>query len=357
MLVNYQYRRTNWVSRKPTAQTAFTLVELLVVIAIIGILVALLLPAVQSARESARRSQCISNLRQLSIGLLNYESAHGSLPIGFQYPAKANPALLTNFGPNWAVLLLPYAEQQSVYDQFDFSVDISDQANEAPRTVPLSVMQCPSDSYNTQIADLGRRGTWARGNYAANAGNGPLLTRGDGIYGPDSPGWKDPLRRGVIGPNVASRLREITDGTTKSILLGEVRAGVTGQDERGIWAIGAAGSSMLFWYGSTGDANGPNVCNAFADDVRGPKPKDAALLESECMPDYHGDDWADQATVRSQHAGGVVLGMADGSAHFVSDDIDTTGPYGSWGVNGEGMSVWDKMIASQDGMVIRESPF
>ena len=336
----------------------FTLVELLVVIAIIGILVAMLLPAVQAARESARRSQCISNLRQLSIGLLNYESANKSFPIGFQYAENVNPATSKDFGPNWAVQLLPFVEQQSVFDQFDFSANVSEPENEPARTTRLQVMLCPSDSLNVNPLILGRRGNWARGNYAANAGNGPLLRNHPfGIYGPDSPGWKDLLRRGVIGPNVAGTLKDITDGTSKSMLLGEVRAGVTSLDERGTWAIGAAGSSMLFWFGSTGDANGPNACNPHSDDVRGPKPEDEELLLSECMTDWIGDDWADQATVRSQHPGGVVLGMADGSAHFVSDDIETTGVYGSWGSNGERMSVWDKMIAGSDSEIIDELPF
>lgn len=337
----------------------FTLVELLVVIAIIGILVALLLPAVQTAREAARRSQCINNLRQLSLGLLNYEAAQGAFPIGFEFPKGTNPATQSDFGPNWAIRLLPYIEESGVYDQFNLEEFISEQANAIPRAAEIATLRCPSDSYNSvPLVMAPMRRTWARGNYAANAGNGPLLVRAsDGIYGADSPGWKDPKRRGVIGPNVAAKLRHITDGTTKSILLGEVRAGVTEYDRRGTWALGQAGSSMLFWYGSTGDDNGPNVCNANADDVAGPRSTDQPLLERECMPDYTGDNWGDQATVRSMHVGGVVMGMADGSAHFVSDDIETTGIYGDWGPNGEFMSVWDKMIAGSDGQVIEEMPF
>jgi prepilin-type N-terminal cleavage/methylation domain-containing protein len=336
----------------------FTLVELLVVIAIIGVLVALLLPAVQAARESARRTQCINNLRQLCLGLINYESSIGTFPIGFEFPEGENPATLRNMGPNWAVHLLPYIEEQAVHDRFDFTTFISNPVNEATRSMRLGVMLCPTDIYNSQPLKMRPGGEWARGNYAANAGNGPLLIRGgDGIYGPDSPGWKDPLRRGVIGPNVASKLRRITDGTTKTILLGEVRAGVTKLDRRGTWALGQAGSSMLFWYGSTGDDNGPNVCNPFADDVAGPRSTDVPLLVRECMPDYTGDDWGDQATTRSMHPGGVILGLVDGSAHFVSNDIQTTGVFGSWGPNGVRMSVWDKLIASADGKVMVENPF
>lgn len=337
----------------------FTLVELLVVIAIIGILIALLLPAVQSARESARRTQCISNLRQLSIGLLNYESGHGTFPNGFEYQEGSDPAEIIDFGPNWAVLLLPFIEQQTVYDQFDFSSDISDRVNEVPRSTRLSTMLCPSDGErNTPLMILGRRGLWARGNYAANAGNGPLLLGHVwGIYGPKSGGWRNPMRRGVIAPNVAATLKSITDGTSNTMMLAEVRAGVKNADERGVWAIGAAGSSMLFYHGTGGDANGPNACNRDADDVRGPKRVDESLYLDECMPDFFGSDQADQATARSQHPGGVVIGLADGSAHFISDDIRTTGIFTSMGASGENASVWDKLIASQDGLVFEENPF
>ncbi len=350
-------RRIDLVSSSPVnpvhKRAGFTLVELLVVIAIIAILVSLLLPAIQSAREAARRVQCINNLRQLTLGLLNYESALGEFPVGFEYPVGVNPATIQDMGPNWAIRILPFMEEQALFDRFDLTQFVSDDINEEARRATISSMLCPADAFNQTEMVMGSNELWGRGNYAANAGNGPLLIRvPDGIFGPTSPGWLDRKRRGVIGPNVATRLKKITDGTTKSILLGEVRAGVTELDRRGVWALGQAGASMLFWYGSTGDANGPNVCNLNADDVAGPRFMDRVLLERECMPDYTGDDWGDQATVRSMHVGGVVIGMVDGSAKFISEEVETTGINGYWGPNGELMSVWDKMIASADGMVI-----
>src|SRR4051812_46549754 len=93
------------------AKAGFTLVELLVVIAIIGVLVALLLPAVQAAREAARRTQCSNNLKQLSLALLNYETVHTTFP----------PAGIDTNQMSWTVLLLPYFEQQALYDQFNFN--------------------------------------------------------------------------------------------------------------------------------------------------------------------------------------------------------------------------------------------
>lgn len=80
-------------------------------------------------------------------------------------------------------------------------------------------------------------------------------------------------------------------------------------------------------------------------------------MKQECMPDYTGDNWNDQATVRSMHVGGVNIGLVDGSAHFISNDIETGGPLHDWGPRGERMTVWDKLIASADGQVIETMPF
>jgi prepilin-type N-terminal cleavage/methylation domain-containing protein/prepilin-type processing-associated H-X9-DG protein len=358
-------------NRRRVAVPGFTLVELLVVIAIIGVLVALLLPAVQAAREAARRNQCLSNLKQLSLGLLNYESANGKFPPAFEYGKNDHPAILTNIGPNWAIRLLPFVEQGPLYARIDKTVTVPGQKeplishpNNAPvRETVVATFRCPTDTYNSvrlEIGPVANPQFWARGNYAANAGNGPLYkstTRSDVINGPDSPGWQDPKRRGVIGPNVAAKLKEITDGTTNTILLGEVRSGITPTDRRGTWALGQAGASTLFWYGTTGDANGPNVCNAESDDVAGLKTADLALMTQECMPAYISNE-NNQATVRSMHSGGVNLGMADGSAHFVADNIDTGLPrlLSSWPASIP-MTVWDKLIAGADDQVIENMPF
>jgi len=342
-------------NRKQTRQVGFTLVELLVVIAIIGVLVALLLPAVQAAREAARRTQCLSSLRQLSLGVLNYESARNELPMSFQYAEGENPARTRKPGINWVISILPYIEMQNLHDQFDMDEPISHVNNAIARSQVLSVMMCPSDERNlTPMNSSGLSGAdigdnWGRGNYACNSGNGPTIDPWPAskfpIFGPESAGWKSDLHRGVMGPNVAMPLKRITDGLSNTMLLSEIRAGLSEGDRRGVWALGSAGASVVVWFGYGGDANGPNACSANADDIAGCEQSLLSQYRTECMPCYPDPQhWNDQAAPRSTHPGGIHIGMADGSARFISDSIETTGRYGNC------CSPWDYLILSADGV-------
>jgi len=331
----------------------------LVVITIIGILIALLLPAVQAAREAARRMQCSNHLKQLGLALHNYHQQHGIFPPGLQCDEGQAARYTDIFRPNWAILILPFLEQQPLYDAFDFSVPISHANNRGPRGTTLEVMLCPTDSKN-RVKFRGTTDTegdnWARGNSAANGGGGYLLepaaSRWDAIWGPDSPGWNHKWCRGVMGPNVSLAIGEIRDGTSNTLLVCEVRAGVTDRDRRGTWAMGTGGASCLFGYGSRADADGPNVCNENSDDLDGcayleQTDPGAAVLTRECMTCCNCGSC--QATTRSQHAGGVFVCFADGSVHFISNFIETNGIYGNFG------SVWDRLIAPADGMPVDSS--
>ena len=357
---------------RPAAR-AFTLVELLVVIAIIGILVALLLPAIQAAREAARRSQCQSNLHNVALAVLNYESARKVLPNGMNYdPAEAGAInTLQKYGPNWVINTLPYMEEQTLRDTFDPSLVIApgttgfrpvndnpaNANNQKARASVIASLLCPSDPYNKILYQGGAAGAlhgpnWGRLNYAANQGRG-FVYPSSSIYGDTGPlsnGWKDPCMRGVMGVNTAVTLKRITDGQTKTIMLGEIRTGITENDGRGVWAMGHAGASLLAMYGSGGDANGPNYCNPLGDDVYsdvcGTGGKCTVTVtnpqaQAECMGCSGGGGF-DQATVRSRHPGGAHIAMADGSVQFINDDVDTSGCYGP------GMTAWDYMIASAD---------
>jgi prepilin-type N-terminal cleavage/methylation domain-containing protein len=337
-------------------RSGFTLVELLVVIAIIGLLVALLLPAVQSAREAARRAQCQSNLKNATTAVLNYESSRKIFPHGMTFPKslESNIGYLTFFNANWIISILPNIEEQPLYDSFDLKKRIND--NTAPLTsnrnyiargAEIAVLLCPSDATNRVLyqgaTGSGHNGNWARTNYAANAGGAYIFSTCQPAdlcaYGPDSEGWKSDKRRGVMGPNTSVSFRRITDGASKTILIGEIRAGITERDARGVWALGHAGASLLAMYGSEGDANGPNACYPLADDVYSDicgKP-DGTSNCLDCDPGYFA-----QATTRSSHAGGAYIARCDGSVSFVSDDVETSGQYGNWG------SLWDRLIASAD---------
>jgi prepilin-type N-terminal cleavage/methylation domain-containing protein len=365
----------------------FTLVELLVVIAIIGILVALLLPAIQAAREAARRAQCQSNLKNVALAVLNYESNRKILPMGTQFPKLPMPipniAGNLNFGESWAVSILPYIEYQELYDAFVFKdstgawAPMRHDLNRDERGTVLAVMLCPTDAYN-QVKFQGgstHGDNWARGNYAANLGNGPTynVALSQRITGPDSPGWNGQdeqtgkkvspdihhLTRGVMGPNVASTTGQITDGTSKTIMLGEIRAGVVEWDPRGCWAFGHVGGNLLAWFGWGGDDNGPNYCSPIGDDILPPAPHkcsssranpEGAELIAQCMGCWDRNNGFDQATTRSMHTGGVFVAMCDASVQFISDDIETSGEWGDC------CTPWDHYIASQDADDIGPQP-
>ena len=361
-------------SRRNTA--AFTLVELLVVITIIGILISLLLPAVQSAREAARRLQCGNNLKQLAMALHNYHAAWESFPpssvwrkSGVLDVSAIDQSGGADFYENWAIMILPQVEQQALHDAFDLAVSIAGSAsasNVAARAVPLSVMLCPSDSYNRQAfngsgdSSTSRYGDgWARGNYAANAGLGSMSPSWP-YSSSSSSGWGNKSFRGIMGANKSIGISQIRDGTSNTFLLGEIRAGVAATDPRGTWALGTGGASSLWSYGSGGDDNGPNTPNAGADDINGCDATATQLGGSDAlaalgMGCYEDNKTGGQQTARSMHTGGVQMAFADGSVHWISDFIQISG--GDLISPTPIYTIWDRLCLSADGMPIDSSAY
>jgi prepilin-type N-terminal cleavage/methylation domain-containing protein/prepilin-type processing-associated H-X9-DG protein len=328
------------VSRKSIG--GFTLVELLVVIAIIGILVALLLPAIQAARESARRAQCTSNLKNVALALHNYHDSHKELPPAawlrpLSAPSANNDNILTDSRLfwNWLIRILPYMEEQSLAEQLTINVTtpITKDAggNIAVRATEIPVLLCPSDiGRNNPFIDQAHKDAagsptkWARCNFGYNAFQFWPNEFWRGLS--SDPYFKFNLGMGGLEDGVERQvmtLSKITDGTSKTIMLAELRVGVSQNDRRGVWAMGMCGSNLHCRHA----AFVPNLCTPFIDDVMGestfvPEIGDQQL-KAMCMMPQTGLDMSGQSLVRSAHSGGANCAMADASVRFISDFIES----------------------------------
>ena len=357
----------------------FTLVELLVVIAIIGILVALLLPAIQAARESARRAQCTSNLKNVAIALQSYHEVHKEFPPAARlgppdHPTHQNDDILTDIRlfQNWAIEILPFLEEGNLAEQLTVTnkppaKTVRLAINAPYRSAEIGVMLCPSD-----IGRGGRfvdsSGPWARGNYGYNAfqfwpnkWGWRLLLSNDPDYKPfydyniGMGGFDDTVNRMVL--NTA----KITDGTSKTIMLAEMRIGLSQRDRRGVWAMGMCGSNLHCRH----VAHGINSCAGYEDDVMGADNVIADVgmgpLQMECMLPQPGLDLSGQSVVRSRHPGGANVAMADSSVHFLTDFIE----FGDVSVDGliddepdpkdvtpDDFRTWQRLNVSRDGFTI-----
>ena len=204
-------------------RAGFTLLELLVVLAIIGILIALLLPAVQRVREAANRVRCQNNLKQIGLALHMYHDDAGSFPAGYVWipmlggtdPCPNPPGDPTDTDPGWgwAALLLPYLEQDNVFRQIDLHVPARDPRYDPLRTTVIRIFVCPSDwgaEVYEMVSDLGQpMGQAATNSYAACYGSGRRIA-------------KEPDRgNGLFFRNSRVRFADITDGSSNTLAIGE----------------------------------------------------------------------------------------------------------------------------------------
>ena len=311
-------------------RNGFTLIELLVVIAIIAVLIALLLPAVQSAREAARRAQCINNFKQMGLALHNYHDTQGTFPIGrmgigYSYSPERGQRR------TWFFSVLPYVEQGSAFNALNFSWQFYEAANTTVIRLPMSVFTCPSDQPSVQEPDTPYpRG---KGNMAANWGNTGFYQNENGRGGAGGDPYNiGPLRTqgtpngnfflpSPFRGNVTSSLRDFTDGTSNTLLVGEVIMGFNAAggiyDHRGDLFNDDYNCTMFHTYTTPnsqipdqmgGDAQGRPWC-AFG---RAPN-----------VPPCTGGAVAWNAS-RSRHSGGVNMLFGDGSVKFIKNTVNLT---------------------------------
>jgi prepilin-type N-terminal cleavage/methylation domain-containing protein len=282
----------------------FTLVELLVVIAIIGILIALLLPAVQAAREAARRTQCTNNLKQIGIGMQNYHDVYKTLPVG-------------GYGccwGTWLVGILPYIEQSNLrslyYDNHKYGVPVDDARYGNAINLPVTTRQistytCPSD---TPIIPLGTGFPVTSHNYAANFGNTSLGQQAT-LNGVTFGGAPFNQSGAATTPANSYKFSEIRDGLSNTLMVAEMLQG-TGSDLRGFsWWGGAAGFTAYLPPNSTS----PDV--PYQNCVNEP------MMNLPCITPPTTAQPAMLAS-RSRHTGGVQVLLCDASVRFISDAIN-----------------------------------
>jgi prepilin-type N-terminal cleavage/methylation domain-containing protein/prepilin-type processing-associated H-X9-DG protein len=290
-----------------SAGGGFTLVELLVVMAIIGILIALLLPAVQAAREAARRVSCANNLMQVSIGLANYEATYEMLPPGTIEPQGPIQSVATGYHMGWIVQILPQLDERNVFTHVDFAASVYHKKNDHVASLTLPVLNCPSERRDQ--SDMGRGiSSYAGCHHDVEA---PI----------------DVNNNGVLYLNSHVRLAEVTDGLSHTIFLGEKRSDAkdlgwmsgtratlrnTGTAINGTPVQESAGSAFSL---------GPAVSgvDAAPEEAEGEGNADGSGAAPAGGPPYNNPLYV--GGFGSQHPGGANIAWGDGSVYFLSDSI------------------------------------
>ena len=291
-------------------RVGFTLIELLVVISIIGVLVSLLLPAVQAAREAARRAQCTNNLKQIGIGLHTYHDQHNTFPPGYVSaftPANDNPFTAQNdtgSGWAWGTMILPQLEQSPLFNAINFNLSIHYHENDTASVTKVSNYLCPSDNTLALVplrnqANTATVDTAAGGNYV-------------GMYGVGEVGAAPGRGTGIFFRNSRVGIADITDGTTNTFMVGERSHNLS-------YVTWTARSIGGWLFNTSSFEGGTDTFHADAEQcwvqVLGP----VGLSDGNRTPNNpraHVEDYW------SRHPGAVNFLMGDGSVRPIKDSIN-----------------------------------
>lgn len=286
----------------------FTLIELLVVIAIIAVLISLLLPAVQAAREAARRTQCVNNLKQIALASSNYCDSFNSFPSGHIGQRRENSPRIMSLGTNWSSLILPYIEGNNAYNVYNFSLAFGDGSNATVAGFGNNAFMCPSDPavsvthalddyYLTKPANvrqalrsyMGNRGLWYSPTYLSST-NDTCFSR------------VQASNTGMFFEHSAVRPASVTDGMSNTLLLGEQLHGVLSDEDQ----------RYIHWHQSGW------WCDSFFDTSYqiNSHLKMRQRIETDLW-------WALVQSASSNHPGGANFAFADGSVRFIKDSINT----------------------------------
>ena len=291
--------------REGRTRTAFSLVELLVVIGIVGVLIALLLPAVQMAREAARKTHCANNLKQIGLGMQTYLLTHKSFPSGYLSTVLPDH---DDGGPGWAwgALILPFIEESALRDQINLAASVESEATQDVRLASLPIFVCPSDGTFEAIIDIPEKKSdniicqMAASNYVGSAGT----------VRPTCKLCRDNFD-GMFGRNRAIKPRELQDGLSRTLAVGE-RA--THWSRAALWGV-VPNSKIL-------DNQQPGKYAAGPAYVLGTTFAEGFNIETSEEMDDHAtmDTYAE--SFGSQHPGGCFFMFCDAGVRFVWDSAD-----------------------------------
>jgi prepilin-type N-terminal cleavage/methylation domain-containing protein/prepilin-type processing-associated H-X9-DG protein len=341
----------------------FTLIELLVVIAIIAVLISLLLPAVQSAREAARRAQCINNMKQMTLAAHNYESANGCFPLGDHYGRDWQSLQLVRQDAGHFVALTAYYEQGAIFNALNSSIMIYEAQNSTVSGAGVSMLWCPSDGDIVGLRYPGMKGDgWDCSpipmTFSSYAGNlGPLIYRYDdpslnkmqGVFGHSG--------NQVVGGTASFgpiKISSITDGTSNTFMYGEhAHSRISAMTELGDYY------GINWWTsGDYGDTTFSTIFppNFFVSD-------DAGYQIPQLVPRQNNFS----VTATSMHPGGVNFSFCDGSVRFIKNSISTwnpraitvSGPGNAWvyNLNGQTNGVYQALSTRNGGEVLSSDAY